>query len=340
MKYMKENNRILGIGRATVDYKIGGESLFDTFNIQIAEGNPSEIETIGNKQISVHPGGVTPNIISAYVNYSPGNSMRLLASIGEDNRGSFYASKTEVQLGKLQVIKNCSTGYVILALNRNGITTKIDARDDADLRLDIPREEINQANSLIITDLMTLGVERIFSQTEAMFSKPDSSGGKLALNLGGAHPRFGEKRRIQSIVHALKRDPDFVFGNISEYEFLSTMDKPFTAKDIQTIFPNSKLLVVTISEQGALVRFLGEILRINPVRLNPERVRDEVGAGDCFEGIMLAYLCSKPYHEWDMKHISKAGQTAAFAASLVIKTNRSRLNHADIEQVKKYASGL
>lgn len=328
---MKDNGRIMGIGESKVDFKVR-QSL-----LPVGVGLQSYIEVTKNsiEQSSACPGGVTPNILSAFVQNHSNIPVRLLASVGEDARGSFYQAKTEVSLGKLQVSPNRETGFVALLLDDNGVITQRYVLEGAELQVKVPEEELELNNQLIISDLIALRTSDVFLEMEKALVCINKKGGRFALNLGGAHRRFGSDINIQNKVRTLRKEPDFVFGNQSEFELVSGQNVDESRSIIPSIFTNSSLVVMTRAEKGALIRFKGETFGVDAVSIPKRSMVDETGAGDCYEGTMLAYLYTKPYEEWDKAHVVLSANTAAFAAALIVQSENTRLTSEDARMVKK-----
>lgn len=251
-----------------------------------------------------------------------------------DVNGLYYQKNTEEKLGKLQTTPNHETGFVALLLDNDGNITDRIVKNDADRYVTVPKEELGNKNKLFVSDLMSLGSEDIFAEADKLLS---SAHKLFALNIGGAHPRFGSAEDIRMIVKKLRKKPDIVFGNQAEFNFLSGNNLQDSHRSIPQLFHNSSLVVMTMAERGAVVRFNDDTFRVDAVEVSKENIVDETGAGDCYEGTMLAYLYSKPYSEWNVSHMKHAARAAAFASSLIVQTERTRLSFQDVLRIRTYS---
>jgi len=329
--------RVVGVGKSLIDFKIR-----HTQNPH-AEATPmiqavNDIRTgVGlYENLPVYAGGMTPNILSAFVQNIPNYPVRLLACIGDDALGEFYQLRTESQLGMLQVAVDERTGLIALSINEEGDIVDRYIEHGASDYVTVSKAESDESNGLLVTDLTVLGVETIFFEIDKLISSLGRTEGQFALNLAGSLPRFGKRERVISLLNSLKKQPDFIFGNQYEFEFATGLEIAKLAANIDTIFPNSRLVVVTFGKDGALVRFDGQAQFVPSVPVNADKIIDESGAGDCFEGTMLAYLYTKPYKIWSRHDVSSAAGTAALAASMIIQSSHTRLKNREVETVRRF----
>lgn len=132
------------------------------------------------------------------------------------------------------------------------------------------------------------------------------------------------------------RGPDVAFGNIRELVAITGEIDGYEA--IKNAFPESKLVVITQAEKGAMIRFEKQVFPVTAKVIPNERFVDEVGAGDAYMGTMLALLLHRNYTEWTMDDIVNAAEVATHAASLIIQSMESAITPAMASIVRRYGS--
>lgn len=324
---MQNSERFVGMGLAMVDEKIRKPGIILPPANELVNFLNSQTETV--REI----GGVTPNIISVLTAFAPGHSTRLLACVGEDPRGEFYRTKTSKHLGILQVTTENPTGIVASAIDEEGVVYQRSRHLGAAEKVKAPKEEMEEQTTLFLSDLTTIRLPEVFEESDKMLAS--LHGGKFFLNLAGLNPAIAPKDELVSVLTALKRMPDIVTGNESEFEYLTNSKDSESA--LQT-FPDARILVLTRAGKGSLIRFEDENLEVPAYPVPSSQIVDETGAGDTYAGIMLGALHTKPYAEWTKSHVVQAGKTAAFGAALAVQTLRTRLTDAEMTRARNYHS--
>ncbi|MBI2033268.1 MAG: carbohydrate kinase family protein [Candidatus Levybacteria bacterium] len=307
---MPVEQRIVGVGKTLIDYKISSRNQIVSLKEHVEQ---LQADILTAESVDIQPGGMTPNMLAVFTELASSYPSRLLACVGQDQLGDFYQRKTAPSLGQLQRVHDDTTGIIALVLDEAGIIVDRYVYHGAANRVRVVKEEAEEKNGLLVTDLTLLTNPSIASDMERLLPSLKRSGGQFVINLAGAHSRFGKREEILRNLYAFGKEPDLVFGNEEEYAFLTNTSVATVEENLQWIFPNSRLVVVTQAERGALIRFEGRILHIPPVFVQADAIIDETGAGDCFEGTMLAYLYAKPYYKWNEHEVLQAGKTAAFA---------------------------
>lgn len=176
------------------------------------------------------------------------------------------------------------------------------------------------------------------SLTEFILRTLQNDGGVFALRLSGAHSTFIGREDLLTFFTSLKNVPDVIFANRDE--LLYTTGGTEVEEALQSAFPNSRLLVVTLGENGSLARFEDTVTFIPPTSVPKEKIIDVIGAGDNYMGVMLGSLFSLPYSHWTQEHVTACAQVGAYAASLVIQSRRSRLSELEVVQTRMFFNSI
>ncbi|GEM_PF-2379631 len=327
MSYL-ESGRAIALGLALVDEKI--------YNPNLKPPNGQELLSFLDNQTNIirSIGGITSNVISAFSNFTPSARSRLLACIGNDERGLFFTAHTDPNLGPLQKVSDAPTGVALTILDSEGTVVVRTRYFGAANRVVIPKAEFSEKNLLFITDLFTMKNFKPSEDMDKLIQSTAASGGMFALNLGGMNAANGSSEELSNILQSLRQLPDFVVGNENEYEYLTKetdMDNL-----IEKVFPSSNIVIITQGSKGSLIRFNGKILHIPAFKIPDKTVADETGAGDCYTGVILSALIQKAQFEWTDQHVTGAALTGSFAAAIVVQSSRSRLNHEEMQKVKDF----
>lgn len=325
---MQQRGRLVGLGCAMVNEKIQKQG------INFPKGRELYSFLDGQRDSIREVGGVTCNILSALTLYSPDMGVHLIACTGKDERGKFYQSKVRKRLGTLQKNPNEPTGIVVFAPNKENVVTRIDSYLGAAETVTIDKDEIEQNNKLFISDLMTLRLPKVFKEADRMLLSVKKSGCNFFLNLAGLNPEIAPVKSVVAALTALKKEPDIVTGNEGELNCLTNSSDMPTL--ITQVFPNTRLLIITLGKNGSLVRFEGIKCYIPPYEISEDKTVDQTGAGDTFAGIMLGELYKKPYSRWSHGDVAKACITASYGASIVVQTTRFQLSNKEMARVRSF----
>lgn len=325
---MKNGEVLIGMGLAMVDEKIQNP------NVTLPE--QEELIPFLDQQTEFirRTGGVTPNILAALTNFSPTQNAELLACTGDDARGSFYRLNTKKSLGELQIHPQKSTGVVASILNETGTVVFRDRHLGAAETVRVEKEKAKQNNILFVSDLTTLRLPKVFNEADKMLASVEKSGGNFFLNLAGLNPAIAPKDSLVSVLTALRREPDIVTGNESELNYLT--DSTDMNNVIEHVFPNSRIMIITLSNNGSLVRYENRTFHIPAYPIPDEKVIDETGAGDTYAGVMLGALYTKEYHSWTQEHVLQACMAGTLGAAIAVQSLNSRLTGEEMDIVRDY----
>lgn len=324
---MFEGARIIALGAAYVEGKIQSAKLHLPKDRSLLTAFLDS-----HTEADLYAGGSIPNILTSFTRLSGNPNVRLLSCVGNDTRGNFYRDNMLKALGEPQITQQNPTD-IWVGIYNNGLIEGMDffgAMSD----LIVSKKELQTSkNKVLVTDIDMCKQPRVPDQIKKALDVLEDSG-FFALSLVGSSPYDN----IQQVLSFTKREPDLVFGNARELLFIT--GETDADKAIKTVFPSSKLLVITQAERGAKVRFNGEVIAI-PVKTIPqELVIDETGAGDTLMGTMLASLLPVSYKDWRESHIINAAKVASYAASLIIQSMHSRLTPSMARLVLSYKSDL
>lgn len=308
----------LGLGLAMVDEKINCPGLE-------VEGTIREFADSREIDMRV-AGGVTPNIATALKQFDSSYDVRLLARVGDDERGEFYKQSSS-ELGLLQTEQEQSTGLVVSLINNQGEVYYRDRDLAAAQNVNVPLNYTQSDPKLFMTDMTTLRLPRPRIGAEKLIDSMAT--GKIFLNLAGINKDIADVDSQIDIIKGLSKLPDIVTGNEEEFDLLeSRIGKQAAAE----LFPRDSLVVKTLGKRGSVMRFLGGEITIPAYA--KARMVDETGAGDAYAGIMLGGLYRRPFERWDPCYITRVGNVAAFGASLVVSSSQTRLTQEQMALVK------
>lgn len=326
---MSKNERFVGLGLAMVDEKIHRSGLHLPSSRELVPFLDTQSGAVREA------GGVTPNIISSLTAYAPLNSANLLACTGNDIRGEFYRARTPNSLGTLQTAPEHPTGVVVSVINDEGVVYDRGRNLGAAEKVRVPKEDLEDAKTLFLTDLTTIRLPGVFEQSDRILASLGR--GNFFLNLAGLNPAIAPREQLLSVLTALRRSPDIVTGNESEFTYLVDTKPDNVVQSALQTFPDTRLLILTLANNGSVVRFEDEMFEVPPCPVPHNKVVDETGAGDTFAGIMLGALYTQPYSAWTRQHVQESCQTAAFGASLAVQTIRTRLTNDEMQRTRNYA---
>lgn len=319
---MKEHKRVLGVGLALVDNII----------FLSPETLGKDVELAKSEKFA---GGVVPNILDSIDIVPSSFGVRLLACVGNDELGSWYRGQTEHKMGDMQVKQYTETGVSQSFIDKNGKVIYRDTKYHAAKFVEIPENELGPDILVFITDIYTLNVLGKSSQIVNLLRAIKENAGLFALNLAGLHvmnPSF-----LIELFGSFFA-PDIICGNQEEFKHLSDSDDPL--QQINTAFPSSKICANTLGSRGSIVRTASNILYVPPFGNFSDVEVKSTGAGDCYMGVFLSSLLTLPVTDWDNAHVEKSALTASFAASIVAKNTRIRLDQNERTQITDFYNSL
>lgn len=327
-----DNGRFIGIGVALVDHIFNKTEHISPFT---SEETLSFIET--HKPNLVRPGAPMPNTFTAISQLSVHRRLRLFHCVGSDNRGDFFRKETDPKIGLAQVHPTEPTGVWVGFYNEKGGLRFSMASYGAALQVRVsPTDLDEEPNGVFITDISSCENEAIHNQTDTILKRLDHDGGVFALSLGGPRTPFLNHLKMESIINSFRYKPHIVFSNADEFRYYTRTED--IESSLFDYFPNARLVVITLDQQGSIMRFEDRLIRIPAVLVtNPI---DELGAGDTYMGTMLGQLFNQPYDSWNFNLVEDAAHVATFAASRVVQSTQSRLTTEMAQLTQEYARNL
>lgn len=310
---MLEKYIAIGAGIALVDHK----------DHRIKDGK-------GQLDTGDYPGGVTPNVISTLSRVLNSGNITLFASVGDDQIGDYYIANSR-ELDGLQVIKGKETGLSNSYFENGRVirsSTVYNCASDFVVReQNLPID----LTPVFITDLFTLSLKEKEQDLRKITDLVLSKSGLTILNLAGIKYCVAD---IQHMFRKLSISPNLIFGNEKEHAILNSMYQE------TNIFPSLVAKITTQGSKGSRI-VLGDSEIIIPAqKVQPDQILDEYGAGDCYEGILLASLLSVNTSEWSPEYLYGSGKLASEASSSVIKIKSNRLENDFVELMSAKISQL
>lgn len=327
-----DNGRFIGIGVALVDHIFNKTEHISPFT---SEETLFFIET--HKPDLVRPGAPMPNTFTAISQLSVHRRLRLFHCVGSDNRGDFFRKETDPKIGLAQVHPTEPTGVWVGFYNEKGSLRFSMASYGAALKVRVSPDDLDEEpNGIFITDVSSCEDEAIHNQTDVILKRLNHDGGVFVLSLGGPRTPFLDHTKLDSIINSFRYKPQIVFSNADEFRYF-TREKNIESS-LFDCFSNARLVVVTLGQQGSIIRFEDKLIRIPPVSVdNPI---DELGAGDTYMGTLLALMLQTKYGSWTKHLVEEAAKIASYASSLVIQSRQSRLTPAMAQQVLEFKNLL
>src|SRR3989338_9306154 len=324
----REQGRFIGIGVALVDY------VFRRVDQDFPATRKEVLSYIADNKVDlVRAGGPMPNTFTAISRLS-NKRLKLFYCVGSDHRGDLFQRETIPEIGLPQVHPTEPTGvWVGFSGDRGSLRFGLSYYGAA-LKVKLTKEELEEeSNGIFVTDISSCKNEDIHSQTDMILKQLNQDGGIFVLSLGGARPSSLDLERLSAVISSLKYTPQIVFSNLEEFKYTAQIGD--TERAIGSLFPNARLVVVTDREQGSLIRFEHQLIKVPA--LSVDDVKDEVGAGDTYMGTMLGQLFNYPYKSWSYGLVEYAAKTAVFAASQIVTGSGVRLTVEQSEAVLSYA---
>lgn len=318
---------VVGLGAAYVDAKIRSSNLH-------LPSKRSELPLFldAHPEAELYAGGSIPNILTAFSRLSPALNMRLFSCVGNDNRGKFYQDNTDRRLGKVLVSRRKPTG-IWVGIYNNSLVEDLDYYGAAG-DINIAEKELgNLRTDVFITDIDAYRTTESLDSIRKVIDTL-SQNGLFVLSLSGVEP----DQPVDQLLSVTKRGLEVVFGN--EAELLKLIPGVGISDGVQAVFPESRLAVITMGREGAVVGFEGEFFSVAANRISRDRIIDSAGAGDAYMGTMLAILSRIKYKDWSKHDILRAAQVASHASALVVQNEQPRLTHHLAQNVLEYEVAL
>lgn len=329
---MQENGRLIGFGLALIDNKIRDPSVC----LPVEHKNlPRFLDE--QKRIEMQPGGTIPNVLTAYLSFPKNRLVKLFCCVGEDKRGALFIEHSKSELGIPQRNKLEPTGVWVTVKDRNNKTIDSGGNYGAGKTVIVPRSELREEkNNFFITDIFTCKDIHLLDHAETALSYVKKEGGLFVLSLGGAGSPGADRKKYSQILTTFGAEPSIVFTNFNEITYL--FGKSNIKETVENVFPNTRILIVTLGKEGSIVRFEGHINYVPAFQV--KKVVDEEGAGDCFMGTFLGSLLNTPYKELTQKKINLAARVASYASSLVVQSSSARLSKKAVKKVLEFSGTL
>lgn len=325
---MTERIKVHGLGMAQMDYKITGDHPFPVDEEDIFPFiDSADVRFKG-------PGGIVPNTLTAFSRIAPDAYLGLRVSVGEDENGRLIQATLPHLPGDVQVQANTHTDIWVGMMNEDGDLSDYRSKRSAGRHVKANRSGYGQ-NELFLTDVSSNRDPTVLQQSLEIIQAVKRRGGIYGLNLGGTMSRSLTNVALYTIFDAFDSDPDVIFGNAKEITTAS--GTPDLSSAIKNGFPNSRLLVATNGERGALIRAEGEIIEVGASQTT---VVDTTGAGDSYMGIFLAFWTRNPNAESQTTRLRNIARTASYGAGLVVGSPHSQLSLAQAESTLKFNNSL
>lgn len=327
---MKEAGKILGLGYPLVDAKIRVYN--DIFKLP---DDPTKLLSFldQHQELRLAVGGSTPNTITAYVQFSRDKHVSFVGAVGMDARGKFYRQETDPRLGKLQQSKTNPTGIIAFLINKDGIAIDRKSFYGAAITVKAPNElDKGEKVALFVTNSAVFRHQQVVSELNKITDHVKKMQGLFALNLSGTAKNRTTTESLFDGLSSINISPQIVVGN--ELEALYITSKSNSTEALASLFPNSRLVVITRDEHGSMLRFENSVINIHAYPCS--KVVDSTGAGDAYMGILLGCLFEKPYNSWTLSNIRKAAFTASYGASKVVERIETRLDPVQYNEIRGY----
>jgi len=324
---MIEEGRIIGVGFPYVEGKIKSSHLrLPQLSTELS------VYLDLHSEADLYAGGSIPNIVTSLVRLTNNSNIRLFSCVGDDSRGKFYMQNMDQRIGAPAVSAENPTG-VWVGIYQDGL---IEGRDfyGAALDLDVSQDELRSLkNNILITDADACIISKTRDQVQKAIEAVEEEG-LFALSLVGVR----EREDISQLLSFTNKIPDAIFGNVHELNTLTGISDSEQA--IREISPETKIVVITQAEKGAMIRFNNYIFDVPAYTVSEDNIIDETGAGDTFMGTMLALLLSTASRQWTEIDVRKAAGVASYASAEVIQSMHSRLTSTMASDVRRYATNF
>lgn len=329
---MQENGRLIGLGLALIDNKIRDPSV----RLPIEHKNfPRFLDE--QARIEMQPGGTILNVLTAYLSFPKNRLVKLFCCVGEDKRGALFVEHSKPELGIPQRNKLEPTGVWVTVKDKNNQTIEAGGNYGAGKTAVVPQSELREEkNNFFITDIYTSKDLQLLDYAETTLSHVKKEGGLFILSLGGAGSPGADREKLSQILTTFGAEPSMIFTNFNEITYL--FGNGNIKETIANVFPNTRILVVTLGKDGSIVRFEGHINYVPAFKV--KKVIDEEGAGDCFMGTFLGSLLNTPYKKLTQKEINHAARVASYASSLVAQSSSARLSKKAVKKVLEFSGTL
>lgn len=329
---MPEKNHVTGLGLALIDAKTWMKQYKPLPNVD------NELLSLldRNNNFSYSVGGTISNTLTAYSRFTS-KRVLFLGSVGSDNCGRYYQKHLDSKLGKLQVNSDDPTGVVFQVLDENGLSLDKKSFYGAARKVTTPADlSFDDVPNYFITNATVFSLPEVFIEVNKVYNNLRKyNNGLFILNCGGARPDRTTRELLTQSINDHAMTPDIVIGNETEMCYMANSTSYEEA--IQTLFPNSRIVILTMAEKGSIVKFEGNILPLIPIYpVQSEEKFDSTGAGDCYLGVWLGALLQIPYSRWNMDDVIKASHTAAYSASSVIAHPTTQLSENDAKKARTF----
>ncbi|MBI2033000.1 MAG: hypothetical protein HYT10_00850 [Candidatus Levybacteria bacterium] len=290
------------------------------------------------ERVKPSAGGSVANVMTTFAGMVPDVGVKLYTCVGNDVRGEIFAAATNQLVGEPQIDTSLPTGTCVFLLSQQGEPVDEITYYGAAENVQIPNEDIAQNSyQIFVSNVNTFRHERAYNKAHDLLKAVRRDSGLFVLRLSGAHSVLIDKDHLQSVLSAIRDDPEIVFANRDEVKHIT--GSQHSQDEITNIFPNARVFLLTLGAEGSLLRYEGKINKIPPVSPK-DKIVDTTGAGDAYMGAMLGMLSLIPYTHWTQEHVYRCARAGAFAAGLVIQSFQSRMAQSDFEKTKLFFAGL
>ena len=295
--------KILVIGSSNIDYTYVSDSF------------PLEGETLLAKECFTNLGGKGLNQAAAAAKMRA--DVSFLTCLGNDaNKDVIINAAKELNINIVPIIKNSPTGNAFINVNSKTKENKIlvfgganvlFTKQDIDNNLDL----IKQSDYILLQLEIPLDVVKYIV--------------KIAKELGKI--TFLNPAPYVPLDDELLKNIDYITPNEGELKLIAdnfSDDYLENAKHVQSKF-NINNVIVTLGDKGSILINKEKIIKIDPYKVN---AMDTTGAGDCFNGTLLAFL-SKGYS------LKDSLDKASLASALSVTKLGALKSYPTLEEIEK-----
>ena len=295
--------KILVIGSSNIDYTYVSDSF------------PLEGETLLAKECFTNLGGKGLNQAAAAAKLNA--DVTFLTCLGNDaNKDVIINAAKELNINIVPIIKNSPTGNAFINVNSKTKENKILVFGGANVLF--TKQDIDNNLDLIKqSDYILLQLEIPLDVVEYIV--------KIAKELGKI--TFLNPAPYVPLDDELLKNIDYITPNEGELKLIANNfsdDYLENARHVQSKF-NINNVIVTLGDKGSILINKEKIIKIDPYKVD---AMDTTGAGDCFNGTLLAFL-SKGYSLKDSLN------KASLASALSVTKLGALKSYPTLEEIEK-----
>ncbi len=253
---------------------------------------------IDNKVISENIGGAPLNVASMVAKFDNVNSS-YLTILNRDNNESLKILKTiikeKINPFYLLFKDNLNIAYSLVKVFEDGERTFSFKLDKASF-LSLKEKDITK-KKIINNDLFYLGTVSLLNKNtilahHKLLRLANKYNKIIAFDPNYRSNLFKENKWIALTKEILKKITILKMSYEESVIFTRLNDLDIILEKLKNDYPNIKLILITLGEKGSILYKVSDSLKIvlEPIKVNPEEIKDAIGCGDAFFGAFLGYL--------------------------------------------------